>query len=85
MKKAAAHTTSLQHKQPTTKLRISRVLFDTAWRIGVPVVAGSVLGLVADSFFGSKPWLSLLGVTIGLAFAGLLVKQQVIEDETSNE
>jgi F0F1-type ATP synthase assembly protein I len=50
---------------------------DTTWRIAVPVVIFAVLGIVADKQFGSKPWLTLLGMVIGFVFAGLLLKKQL--------
>ncbi len=79
MKKAAA--------QPTTKPASGNDHFglgslaldflDTTWRIAVPVVIFAVLGIVADRHFGTKPWLTLLGMVVGFGFAGLLLKKQL--------
>lgn len=63
----------------SVNLHAGPMLLDTAWRIGLPVAAMSTLGILADSYFDSKPWLALLGLAVGCAFAGILVKQQAID------
>jgi F0F1-type ATP synthase assembly protein I len=83
MTKAADPTTTKnpteQHpaNTPPQKLRVGRELADTTWRMAVPVVLFAGLGIVADRSLGSKPWLTLLGVIVGFACAGLLVKRQL--------
>lgn len=79
MKKAAAHTTT---KSPSghdgfTAGDIALQFLDTTWRIAVPVTIFASLGILADRRFGSKPWLTLLGMVIGFAVAGWLIKRQL--------
>jgi F0F1-type ATP synthase assembly protein I len=72
---------------PTTKSRehdaqmgvniIALTFLDTTWRIATPVILFTVLGIVADRSFGTKPWLTLPSVIIGFVFAVLLVKRQL--------
>jgi F0F1-type ATP synthase assembly protein I len=52
-------------------------LSDTTWRIAVPTLGLAVLGLWGDLHFGSKPWLTLIGTTIGFGFATLLIRRQI--------
>jgi putative F0F1-ATPase subunit (Ca2+/Mg2+ transporter) len=56
---------------------IALTFLDTTWRIAVPVILFSLVGIFADRHLGSKPWLTLLGVVIGFVFAALLVKRQL--------
>jgi F0F1-type ATP synthase assembly protein I len=72
---------------PTTKSRgndanmavgiLALTFLDTTWRIATPVILFTVLGIIADRKFGSKPWITLLCVVIGFVFAVLLVKRQL--------
>ena len=46
-------------------------LLDTTWRITVPVLICTALGIFADIQLGTKPWLFLLFFVLGFA-AGVL-------------
>ena len=79
MKQAAAHpTTRTPHAEPQLGVgSVALTFLDTTWRIATPVILFTVLGIVGDRHFGSKPWLTLLAVLIGFLFAVLLVKRQI--------
>jgi hypothetical protein len=80
---------------PTTKSRgndanmgvgiLALTFLDTTWRIATPVILFAVLGIMADRTFGSKPWVTLLGVIIGFVFAVLLVKRQLAAVQKAEE
>ena len=53
-------------------------LLDTTWRMFVPSVGLTLLGVWADAQFGTKPWLMAAGVALGFAGAALLVRQQLV-------
>lgn len=50
---------------------------DTTWRMFVPSVGLTLLGVWADGQFGTKPWLMLGGIVLGFAGAILLVRKQI--------
>lgn len=80
------HDTGVQDKQVDTssalqKLRIGQALFATTWRIVIPVLIFSGLGISLDLRFGSKPWLTLVGVVIGFSMAGVLIARLIKESE----
>ncbi|HSX29013.1 MAG TPA: AtpZ/AtpI family protein [Candidatus Saccharimonadales bacterium] len=76
--KAAAKTTRATSGEPTFgSVVIVHTFLDTTWRIAVPVVLFTLLGIAADRTFGTKPWLTLPSVVIGFVFAVLLVKRQL--------
>lgn len=50
---------------------------DTTWRMFVPSIGFTLLGVWADASFGTKPWLMAVGIAIGLLGAVLLVKNQL--------
>lgn len=50
---------------------------DTTWRMFVPAVGFTLLGVWLDSMFSTKPWLMAGGILLGFASAILLVKLQM--------
>ena len=50
---------------------------DTTWRMFVPSVGFTLLGVWADSQMGAKPWLMVAGIIVGAASAYLLVSRQI--------
>ena len=50
---------------------------DTTWRMFVPSVGLTLLGVWADARFGTKPWLMFIGIVAGFAGAALLVRRQM--------
>ena len=65
----------------STELDTVRVLLgtigDTTWRMFVPSVGFTLLGVWLDSVFGLKPWLMIAGIILGFTMAVILVKRQV--------
>lgn len=78
-------THSLSGKTPFTGGIIGLTFLDTTWRIVVPVLLLTILGIVADRHFGTAPWITLPAVVVGFVLAGLLVKKQLaaVEAEES--
>ena len=50
---------------------------DTTWRMFVPSVGFTLLGVWADAEWNTKPWLMVAGIIIGAASAYLLVSRQI--------
>ena len=64
-----------------TEVDTARVLLgtigDTTWRMFVPSVGFTLLGVWADLQLGTKPWLMVVGIVVGCTGAALLVKKQI--------
>ncbi|HEX6461947.1 MAG TPA: AtpZ/AtpI family protein [Candidatus Saccharimonadales bacterium] len=60
-----------------TALLVFGTIADTTWRMFVPAVGGAILGVLADRAWGTKPWLTVAGITVGVIVAGLLVWLQL--------
>jgi F0F1-type ATP synthase assembly protein I len=50
---------------------------DTTWRLFIPTIGGTLLGLWADKSWGTTPWLMILGIVLGSAAAVALVRAQL--------
>ena len=50
---------------------------DTTWRMFVPAVGMTLLGVWLDMIFDTKPWLMVAGIVLGVVFAVILVKVQL--------
>ena len=50
---------------------------DTTWRMFVPSIGFTLLGVFLDGMFGTKPWLMTLGIIFGALMAFILVKRQI--------
>ena len=65
---------------PKTKkpsVTVFYTLADTTWRVAIPTVLFAGLGMFADKTFKTLPWLTLLGLVVGLVSAGWLVWSQL--------
>ncbi len=49
---------------------------DTTWRMFVPTLGCIGLGFAADMSWKTKPWMTILGVIVGVGLAALLVRRQ---------
>lgn len=58
---------------------------DTTWRMFVPSVGFTLLGVWADAQLGTKPWLMLAGIVLGFAGAVLLVRKQMSDVKRRKE
>lgn len=79
MKKAAAHPTTTE-TSGTSHFSLGTLasdFLDTTWRISIPVIIFSGVGIFIDTKLGSKPWCTLLGTVIGFVAAGYLLKMQL--------
>lgn len=73
-----------QHDDPapsiprrSTVILMLATMADTTWRLFVPTIGGTVLGLVVDTQLATKPWYTAVGVTVGTVLAFTLVYIQV--------
>ncbi|HEV7453860.1 MAG TPA: AtpZ/AtpI family protein [Candidatus Saccharimonadales bacterium] len=75
---AAAKTTHDVSGDPTFGVGgVALAFLDTTWRIAVPVILFTIIGIYADLHLGTKPWLTLVSVVIGFVGAYRLVKKQI--------
>ena len=49
---------------------------DTTWRMFVPTLGGTLLGLWLDKMFNAEPWYSIGGLAIGIIITAFLIRQQ---------
>jgi hypothetical protein len=52
---------------------------DTTWRMFVPTIGLTILGLLADKQFHTTPWIMVVGIVLGALLAGILVRRQIKE------
>lgn len=50
---------------------------DTTWRMFVPTIGLTVLGLMVDKWLDTTPWVMILGIVLGILLAFVLVKRQL--------
>jgi len=63
-------------KTSSTVILLLLTMGDTAWRMFIPVIGLLVLGLLVDHELGTKPWITIVGLILGIILAALLVKRQ---------
>lgn len=60
------------------KMRDAIVLIvDTTWRMFVPVLGLTIIGVLFDQQMGTKPIALGMGIIVGFGIAGVLVKMQI--------
>lgn len=52
---------------------------DTTWRMFVPSVGFTLLGVWLDGQLNAKPWLMFTGIVLGASGAWLLVRKQMAD------
>ena len=50
---------------------------DTTWRMFVPSVGFTLVGVWLDTIYATKPWLMIIGVMVGFVMAVVLVRRQI--------
>ena len=68
--------TSPEPPSNSTALLLVGTFADTTWRMLVPSVGLTLLGVWLDGVWETKPWLMITGIVFGAVFAVLLVKKQ---------
>lgn len=76
MVKKALADNGKKHDADTFRV-IALTMGDTTWRMFVPTIGFTLLGVWLDSLWGLKPWLMFGGIVIGFASAYLLVAKQL--------
>jgi hypothetical protein len=79
------YMSSLQNdgdKKPTPPDKSTVVLLlgtigDTTWRMFVPTIGLTVLGLLIDKQLHTTPWIMTIGIIAGASLAYLLVRRQI--------
>jgi hypothetical protein len=69
-------------KQPTppdasTVILLLTTIGDTTWRMFVPTIGLTILGLLADKWLHTTPWIMIVGIIAGAYIAYILVKRQI--------
>lgn len=66
---------------PAASPKVAALLFltvaDTTWRLFLPTIGGTILGIWLDHKYELTPLLTILGVTLGTALAFVLVYMQI--------
>ena len=75
------YMSDLPHSSPkpnrATKVALLTTLGDTTWRMLAPSAIFVAGGIYADLHFGTRPWLTIVSVIVGLLISALLIKQQI--------
>lgn len=62
---------------PATVLFLFGTIADTTWRMFVPIVGLAILGVWLDNTIHTKPWLTMIGIIIGMVAASILIIRQI--------
>ncbi|MGE5312566.1 MAG: AtpZ/AtpI family protein [Acidobacteriota bacterium] len=56
---------------------VVQTIGDTTWRMFVPTVGFTLLGVWLDGLWNTKPWLMIAGIAVGVLGSVLLVREQL--------
>lgn len=63
--------------EQSTVILLLGTIGDTTWRMFIPTIGLTVLGLLADKQFHTTPWIMVVGIILGTLIAALLVRRQI--------
>jgi hypothetical protein len=69
-------TTPTPPPQSTVVLLLGTIA-DTTWRMFIPIIGLTLLGVFGDNTYHTKPWLTVVGIVAGVTVASLLVIRQL--------
>jgi hypothetical protein len=61
----------------STVILLLMTMGDTTWRMFVPIIGMTVLGLLVDKWLHTTPWIMVVTMIIGVFLAAILVKNQI--------
>ena len=61
----------------STVILLLGTIGDTTWRMFIPTIGLTILGLLADKQFGTTPWIMVVGIITGSLLAYVLVRRQI--------
>ena len=61
----------------STVILLLGTIGDTTWRMLVPIIGFMLIGLWGDKHLHTVPWLTAIGLIIGILLAAVLVLRQV--------
>ena len=78
--------TKMTHEEPHTTHALSTTqaivllfmtMVDTTWRVFVPTLGGTFLGIWLDGLFKTAPYITIVTILIGCGVSALLIVQQL--------
>lgn len=61
----------------STAILLFSTLVDTTWRLFVPTIGLTLIGVAADNYWDTKPWITVIGIIVGTVLAFGLILQQL--------
>lgn len=61
----------------STVILLLTTIGDTTWRMFIPIIGLAIAGVALDVRLYTKPWLTVLGIIIGVIIASVLVLRQL--------
>jgi hypothetical protein len=61
----------------TTVILLLLTIGDTTWRMFIPTIGMTLLGLFADKWLHTTPWIMVVAMAIGIGITVVLVKNQM--------
>lgn len=77
MSSAAAKNSDDKPKPPekSAALILFMIAADTTWRMFIPTLGGTLLGLWLDSVMKTEPWFAVGGLALGIIITAFLIRQ----------
>lgn len=63
--------------ESSTVILLVLTIADTTWRLFIPTVGMTIIGLLLDKQFDTTPWIMIAGIVLGVIVAILLVRAQM--------
>lgn len=73
------HVKTGKKSEADASVLMAKTIAGTTWRMFVPAIGFTLVGLAADYCYGTKPWLMVSGVALGFAVSFGLVWLQIAQ------
>ena len=73
------HVKTVKKSEADASVLMAKTIAGTTWRMFVPTIGFTLVGLAADYCYRTKPWLMVSGVALGFAVSFGLVWLQIAQ------
>lgn len=67
----------LANSSRSSEVLLAATIVDTSWRMFVPTIGGTAVGIGLDLYFKTVPLMTIISISLGVLASGFLIYRQI--------